>query len=129
MPARTAEREEFLGDIVIGVFEDFGYAGWRQVLTYHSGGQNMLPNGYILDIEEAPEHRRTWNTDDKDVHQVTIAVIAKGIGKILEDGFGINSKLKAAIKEANTENDAGMIDAELADIIVQAGLFGEIVYG
>ena len=57
-------------------------------------------------------------------------VIEKGLNKIVNDkGLKISEKIRARIKAANRLSDAGMIDADNADCIVQVGLLGELVFG
>lgn len=63
------------------------------------------------------------------VHPVTIETIANGLGKIRRGEVEMRSDLLSTIKTANVENDGGKIDAEGADVIVQAAIFNEIVYG
>lgn len=62
-------------------------------------------------------------------------VVRLGVERILSGEVGINSTLAAAILEDlkySLENDgdgSGDIDSDAADCIIQAGLFGELVYG
>jgi len=45
------------------------------------------------------------------------------------DDIKLNGRWRDEIRRAAGSGDAGLVDADLADSIVQAGLFGEIVYG
>lgn len=116
MANRSAEREQFLKDIVVGFTEDGGYNAWRRVKpgTYDPAQGRVV----IFDIEE-----------DGVEHEVTIETVAHGLAKLKENSFALNRGLKIAILGAAEVNDAGEIDCELADIIVQAGIFEEVVYG
>lgn len=68
--------------------------------------------------------------DDGFLGAVDIYVIATGIRQILNNPNVVCSKAtKRALERAVSENDSGYIDAEVADCIVQMGLFGGIVYG
>jgi hypothetical protein len=58
-----------------------------------------------------------------------VELVKKGLEKILEDDFQINREYRNMIMTAIYDTDAGQIDAVCADIIVQAGLFGELIYG
>lgn len=60
--------------------------------------------------------------DDGVEYVVSGEVIALGIRLMLEQGWG-------SLLEAIVTNDGGMIDADLADSIVQYGLFQGGVYG
>ncbi len=59
---------------------------------------------------------------------VNAEVIARGIQRILSTGL-VNDQIYDCVSKGVRENDAGYIDAEAADCIVQAALFNEIVYG
>ena len=104
---RSPERLEFLADILSTAVEG-GVNYWCEV------------SGYRWD--DAGTARALLTRRGGDRHELTPDVIARGLGRVLaEEGF-------ADIREANRDNDAGMIDAEGADVIVQAALFGEVVY-
>lgn len=60
---------------------------------------------------------------------VNAGVIKSGIKALRSGKAKVNSRILGWIVEGDNENDAGNIDADAADCIVQAGLFGEIVYG
>lgn len=121
MAPRTKEREEFLKDVLIAVVEDFCYNSWRQIL----GGTYSFGEGRVVIIELEGND----NGSDKR-YPVTFEDMGSGINRIINTPtFSINSGLLKTIRKANRENDASDIDAELADIILQAHLFGEIVYG
>ena len=62
---------------------------------------------------------------------VNLDTVQLGIDRITERGsqVKISPSIKKAILLADVEDDASDLDAEDADVIVQVGLFGEIVYG
>lgn len=68
---------------------------------------------------------------DTSVHTVTIDDVARGIRRILSEGnpIGLNKTIISAVAAASVENDAGEIDVEVADCILQAGIFDEYRYG
>lgn len=112
---RNARREEFLSDVVIGAVEG-GTGYWAQVVEYrHSDGPARAT---LVDLD-----------DDTESYHVTTDVVAHGIYVILSPVFQIGDTLRAMIRQASLEDDAGQLDAEACDVIVQAGLFGRIVYG
>lgn len=121
MSNRSKERESFLGDIVIGFVEDFGSNGWRQIKggTYKWDDDNPAGNTAVFIDRE---------NDDKE-HTVDIEVVARGLRCIRDRQVAINEQMRKNIVEADRENDAGQIDAYDADMIVQAGVFGELIYG
>lgn len=133
---RTAQREEFLADILTTAIEG-GINDWAAVTEYRWDGLDHRDyfativdgNAYDLDDEEPdfPESR------------VDIDLIAKGIGVIKSwkaerdfqpNYFGDGGAYWRQFLEADrTNGDDGDYDAIIADWIVQAGLFGEIIYG
>lgn len=60
---------------------------------------------------------------------VNAEVVRKGIQKVLDDNDFCAPYIREYIVNAVAESEAGHIDAEAADVIVQAGLFDELVYG
>ena len=126
MTTRSKERTEFLGDVVICIAEDYGYNSWRQVSAYHWSDEhpenNRVTVHELADLEDEP---------DISVHKVTIETVATGIARILADGnpIGLNSAVRKAVFIGSQENDAGEIDAEVADCILQAAIFDEYRYG
>ncbi len=55
--------------------------------------------------------------------------VAQGIARLADSRFKINVDLRRLILSAVAEDDAGSIDADAADVIVQAAVYGEIVFG
>lgn len=116
MTERSAERFEFLKDLVICVAEDYGTNPWRQVEAYNPDIGTIT----IIEIGDGDEAKR---------HNIDIETIARGLSRIRSGEVGINSQMKKGIVEGDKENDAGNIDAYDADMIMQAGLFGKLIYG
>ena len=61
--------------------------------------------------------------------ELTYDMIRFGLRKVLGGNLQLNSQIRADIFQAVVENDAGNIDATGADVIIQAAVFSEIVYG
>lgn len=56
--------------------------------------------------------------------------VLRGIAAVCgDDDIGLHERWRDQIRRAVGSGDAGDIDADLADNIVQAGLFGKVVYG
>ncbi len=106
MVTRSAERTEFLGDVIICIAEDFGYNSWRQVSAYHWSDEHPETNRVtvheLADLEDEP---------DTSVHKVTIDTVATGISRILapDNPIGLNSAIIKAVRTASRENDAGSL--------------------
>jgi hypothetical protein len=117
MRTRSAEREEFLNDILC---------------TFAEGGIQMI--GEIIDKDfdaNALKYNmvRVRYFDETPDHVVTIETIAKGLSLCRKGPvtyLGRSHRLR--LNECYKEMDAGEIDAVDATNIVEIGLFGEIVY-
>ena len=128
---RSAEECEFLADIVICALEG-GIGYWAQARTYKwwsptlDGGTaehvDGMSNAYavirVMDDDESNE----WLAIDLDL-------IALGMKRMLAPGFRIRDDIASNVFLARKNCDAGEIDAEIADCIVQTGLFGEVEFG
>lgn len=57
------------------------------------------------------------------------AVVSRGVAIILQDGQTVLDEAWAGmLREARATGNSRLINAELADYIVQVGLFGEVVF-
>lgn len=129
----TLERDlpaSFLSDIMITAF-DGSYGGcwyWAQ-----PAGDDWLRTNNKEDVLEqqwlsaAIIDKESADAED-DVFIVQLSTLRDGIQTLLADE-PIRSDLMQHLHTAITELDAGEIDAELADCIVQTGLWGKVVYG
>ena len=119
---RTAERTDFLASILVTAVEG-GIGYWAATQSY--AWQQTEDRQFT----EASVEVRAFETGDDpaDWQAVTLDTIAKGI--VVLKRKAVPSKFFADLALAVRENDAGYIDADMADAIVQAGLFGTVVYG
>ena len=60
---------------------------------------------------------------------VDAAKLAEGVQKLLEGTVGVGSQYLRDLFQSVATMDAGLVDADLADCIVQAAVLGEIRYG
>ena len=73
---------------------------------------------------------KAWDAeDDSFLGCITHETIVKGINLVLDEDTKVSSAVRSSVEKAVLEDDAGYIDVEGADCIVQLGLFGEITYG
>lgn len=123
MSKRSPEREQFLADVLVSIVEDGGYNGWRRVRrdTYQYEPPAEARASILCLGDGRPE--------EYSEHEVTIDTVAAGIAKLQGGEIQINSELLGWILAGSAKNDAGDIDAEAADCILQAALFGELIYG
>lgn len=122
MSGRSREREECLSDILITAVEDGCLNGWRQV------------SGYRWSDERPAEARVTVHElgDGDETLQklaVNIETIARGLRAIDSGEVGVCSEIREAVRMAQRDNDPCGFDAYSADAVLQAGLFGNLVYG
>lgn len=119
----SRERQIFLQDVWTTAVEG-GIGYWSQIEGYRWSDEDPSTMGGTL-------HELNDETDDfdGDQHVVTMGTITKGLGRIRRGEVTMNDRLRDAILLANRTNDAGEIDSDAADVIVQAGIFGEVVYG
>jgi hypothetical protein len=78
---------------------------------------------YVSAVLEDAEGDENWK------HTIDYAAIRRGIKRALEPDFNLNRDTKGYIFSAITQQDAGQIDADAADAIVQAACFNTLVYG
>jgi hypothetical protein len=111
---------EFLRDVFTCALEG-GIGYWSVAHRYMWEPKKFI--AVITEIEDA------YGAEGTKKFKVNAAVIRKGIELLMAGTVHVNTTIAATLKDAVATGDTCMIDAEVADCIVQAGLFGEIVYG
>lgn len=101
---------------------DYVMAEEMGALDKYEGDLNPLWSGMQI-VDELYE---AGKIPKEAIHKVTLKTIAKGLGIVRKQGV---SCYDASIMLADRDNDAGEIDSCAADVIVQAGIFGKILYG
>jgi hypothetical protein len=114
MTVRSAEREQFLADVIVCAVEG-GTGYWAQVPVYRCDVAAET-RATLLDVVEPASI------------ELTLDKVEAGLEKVRERGFAVSPRILEAVIEAERELDAGVIDADAADVIVQAAAFGEIRY-
>jgi hypothetical protein len=117
--------DEFISDILITAFDGGVGACWYWAVPAPSprNGRWLYTSGELWESVLVREYE-----NDIDIF-VTHTVVAMGLRKILDRQVEINAGLLGHIAAGVAENDAGEIDALCADVIIQAGVFGKVVYG
>ncbi|KZM68858.1 hypothetical protein [Nocardia terpenica] len=123
MRTRSRERIQFLTDVLTTAVEG-GIGYWSELRGY---------------LHEAPHaHAVIVDYEDGEKYHVDIETIAHGLNEVSRshDVTGMNHKARQLITAANRENDFapagyryGDIDSEVADMVLQVALFGEVRYG
>jgi hypothetical protein len=109
------KREEFLKDVLITAVEG-GTGYWAQVSAYFPDEGRVALHEFDDDGISA-------------THKVTLGTIELGIKTIIEQRSLVNRQIREDVIIDSIENEMGRGDADTADCIVQAGLFGSVVYG
>ena len=113
--------DKFLTDIGITAAEG-GINYWGKLINYTDylhGGEAVI--GITEDCDDLDDSY-IFNND----------VIAQGLNNIFSKDASqmiCNRAIRNTIMSAIINNDSGDIDAECAEVIVQAGLFNELIYG
>jgi hypothetical protein len=111
------EREQYLDDILTTAVEGgIGYWSVGRKYVWSDDGPASV------EIKQDDEDDDTW-------HLVDRSAIRKGIAMVLSGEAKVHESYAQTLRRAERELDAGEIDGELADIIVQAAILGEVVYG
>lgn len=71
---------------------------------------------------------RDAEDDDEPTHTVTLDTVQTGFQRVMGGGLKLSESIAKHITQRYRDNDADL-DADDCDIIVQAGLFNEIIYG
>ena len=109
--------EQFLHDCIITAVEG-GINYWAEIVTYQLNGDKVT-SCWVRDYE----------CDDDTPKELSVDVIADGIRKLLNGKAKLNRTTLNELRRAVAENDAGYVDAAVADAVAQVALFNEIVYG
>jgi hypothetical protein len=126
---RTAKRNEFLSYVLITAVEG-GINYWSAVSDYvpeHEDPEKIGVTVYEYEPAEGETDAQGYAVNGV---RVTLDTIAKGIGILDKSPDHYHGGYWSQFWEANrTNGDDGDYDAGIADCILQAGIFGEVVYG
>lgn len=122
---RSPKRTEFLKDVLITAVEG-GINYWAQVSNYDPDAGTVT----VWESEEAIRDGGDIYPDTYSPHRVTIDTIAHGIAVLLEQRKGHDPKnyWHQFVIANRTNSEDGDYDAGIADDILQAGIFGSVVY-
>jgi hypothetical protein len=119
---RSAERDQFLNDIVVTAAEG-GVESWVDSITEYKKvdrGDGIEHYSFVAHYDDPSEDKQRAQGVDEDL-------ISRGLNKWLKDPDA-SADDKRLLRNASKENDAGNIDAGYASGIVEYGIFGEIVF-
>lgn len=116
--------DEFVSDVLIVAFDGSLGACW-----YWS---KPAPTQWLAVVDDKWKQVLITEPESNEPNKVLLvdeSVVQRGIQLLIEHKVGINNDLFVHLMTAVLEGDAGEVDADVADCIIQAGLFGQIVYG
>jgi hypothetical protein len=120
MATRSAERTDFLATVLVTAVEG-GIGYWCEARNFwwdYDDDHKFT----TASVEVREEEATAWR-------KVTLATIERGIRRVGSPDFEVNNEWRGWILAGSVTNDTGVIDSDAAETIVQAGLFGELVYG
>lgn len=121
--------DEFISNVLITAFDGSYGACWY----WCEADKNFLTTMKFTGSDDVWTECRIKHEDEdgqSDVARtVNAEVIRVGIQRILDEPDSCAQYIREYVSQGVSERDAGMIDADAADAIVQIGLFNELVYG
>ena len=119
---RSAERQEFLNDVLI-TFAEGGIQMIGEVLDKEMFGNEREPSGYTwVSVRYSDE-------GEAESHKITIDTVAQGFSRLSKGEVDYLSELsRKRLLKCSRENDAGEIDAVDATNIIEIALFGKVTY-
>jgi hypothetical protein len=108
--------DQFLVDVLTIAAE----GGYMAGVDRYSTKRNE--EGYVIQM-------RVHFEDEGVTRQVSRSTVVTGLNRILAPDFEIRSDLRSDILRDVLDREVTQIDADSSFCIIQAGLFGELVYG
>lgn len=137
MPTRSADRTQFLHDIMITALEGgVGYWSVADRIERHED-DNLWYRSYVLYCSDGGKealHCGNGLDDTCKGHKVSTQTVTRGLalGKQPEkdsNKIGWHYSQRKHVILADRENDGCEIDSGDADCILQLGIFGEVIFG
>jgi hypothetical protein len=123
--------DQFVHDIFVTALEG-GINYWAGIRSYHwTNDRGETPDlaGFYAKLFDVDNDNRKLTINRETIVRGLRTMLhgRPGAGKVR--GVAPTGTMRGMVAAAVVEQDAGLIDASLADCIVQMGLFGELVYG
>ena len=110
--------QEFANDVITTAVEG-GIGYWARISEYH--WRNGIPTTAMIEPLDP--------MDQWPLAQLDRVLVQKGIDALAEGNIKVAPDILGAILVSVVRPDDYDIDATAADVIVQAGLFNDIIYG
>lgn len=114
------DRTKFLHDLFTCALEG-GVSYWAGVHQYHWGFEQE--NGVWR--SDLSGYKATLVDEEGAIHHVDRVVMARGWNRFLQSDL----PMAAEARRYQSKLDEYDYDAEVADAVVQLGVFGEVIYG
>lgn len=122
MSARSAQRKQFLTDLLITAIEHAGY-GFPEALVYEPDADQ--PHAVIIDRYESEGLR----IGELEQYWVTLDTMAHGLEVLRKSTDNPADWVKELMLASRTNGDDGDYDVIGALAVLECALFGEVVYG
>lgn len=119
IPLKYPASEDFLRDVL---FEACG-----QAISYWCEIKDVVREGDTVCSFHITEHEGFGGEPREG--RVDAGVLASGFAAALAPDFRVRPDIRSHLLAALVESDAGEIDIEAADVLIQAAMLGEIRYG
>jgi hypothetical protein len=142
---RIAQRIGFYSNIIVDAVESGAVRSWAGVRNYEWRDQDGDTGYIIASVDLVPDHPQYVKAPMEEVFKfgvdragnpikekrVTVGpqLAREGLYKILFGRVEASDWIVKACKEARKEWDAGILDAVCCNVIIQAAVFEENIYG
>ena len=142
---QEAERTGFYSSILVDAIESGAVGGWATVRNYEWKDRDNDTDCIIASAELVPEDPEYVKAPMQEVFKFGVDragdlikekrvyvgphTTRRGLNKVLSGEVEASDWIVKACKEAKKDYDAGLIDAICANVIIQAGVFEENIYG
>ena len=144
---QEAERTGFYSSILVDAIESGAVGGWATVRNYEwKEQQGNFPKKFIIaSAALVPDHPEYVKAPMQEVFKFGVDragdlikekrvyvgphTTRRGLNKVLSGEVEASDWIVKACKEAKKDYDAGLIDVICANVIIQAGVFEENIYG
>src|SRR5690348_1258792 len=121
--------DQFFADILSVGLAPSGIGYWAQIVTHRSGENPALDSATIM-VDEGEEYPKQYN--------ITMETIMNGVQRVMQDPppNESTSNLVATyyqkwewLRQSLEDGDTVMVDAEVADMVIQYGLLEKEIFG
>jgi hypothetical protein len=122
------EREQFLSDVLVTAVEG-GINYWAAVSDYSFTDADGNDVPATVKVHEMIDVGGGYEEVGVPITTKEIDAAIKRIMNLEDDIKYLGNYTRSLVLQASMENDAGDIDADIADTIMQIAVLGEVVYG